>query len=293
MQVRQNAVLDEALGTAEILNRMHIPFRIVRDGDDFKGYKALIINNCAYIPPETCRQLRAFVSEGGTLIVTGETSLFDFDGHSTGNFQLADVAGVDFSGQYSDKITYSGKEQILARNPVPLCTARAGTEVRMTLSMPDFPAGDPEKYASIHSDPPGRSTSFAAMTVNAFGRGRCVYLAAPILMLRQYTQQQFGMELFSEFLPQMLLEGSALHHSAELSLLKSPDDGSYMLCIVNMQNDLPPVPLTDIILTFERPGTFEKITAVSTGKEIPFEQKNGQITLRIPRLEYGEFFLFN
>ena len=45
MAVRDNAVLEEVLGTAEILLKNHIPFKVVpENGDDFSAYKAIIVN---------------------------------------------------------------------------------------------------------------------------------------------------------------------------------------------------------------------------------------------------------
>ena len=292
MQIRQNSVLDEALGTADILIREHIPFEIVKNGDPLDGFKALIINNCSYLTPEECELIRNFVANGGTLIATGETSIRDFYGNSTGNFQLADVFGVDFTGKYSDKVTYSGVEEILARNAAPLASARPGTEVRMKLSMPDFPAGDPELYTAIHSDPPGEMTDYPALTVNRFGKGKCVWIAAPILILRQNTQRQFGAALFAEFLPQIVSGQSRLNPCAEFTMLKSSDGKEHIVAVVNMQNDLPAIPLTDIELKFKVEFDFKAVIRVSDGKNIDFERDGDCIKIKIPRLEYAEFFLF-
>ena len=292
MQVRQNAVLDEALGTAEILNRMHIPFKIVKKGDTLDKYKAIIINNCGYLTPDECHSLREFTANGGTLIATGETSLFDFNGNSNGNFQLTDVFGVDFTGKYSDKITYSGSEQILARNPAPLCKVHPATQVRMYLAMPDFPAGDSEKYASIHSDPPGEMTDFPSLTVNNYGKGKCIYIAPALLLPRQYTQQQFGMKLFAEFLPQVLTAKCNLHPSAEFTMLKSNDGNSHIFAIVNMQNDLPVVPLKDIFFEAEVPFDFHKIIRIADGSEISFSRRNNTVSFTVSEIEHAEFYLF-
>lgn len=292
MQVRQNSVLDEALGTAEILIRQHIPFKIVKSGDPLDSYKAIIINNASYMTEKECEMLRNFVAKGGTLIATGETSLRDFYGKSTGNFQLAELFGVDFTGKYSDKVTYSGEEKILADNPAPLCTPRPGVEVRMNLSLTDFPVGDPDRYAAIHSNPPGDMTDYPALTVNNFGKGKCVWIAAPILILQQYTQQSFGMKLFAEFLPQVLSKKSDLHHSAELTMLKSADGKEHIFTIVNMQNDLPVVPLTDIFLELKAPFDFKEIIRISDGKSVAFERNGDWISLHIKHLEHAEFFRF-
>jgi hypothetical protein len=46
-----------------------------------------------------CEQLGAFVSNGGSLIATYETSLYDEQGKRRNNFALADLFGVDWTGK--------------------------------------------------------------------------------------------------------------------------------------------------------------------------------------------------
>jgi len=291
MAVRQNAVLDEALGTAEILTRMHIPYKVLKNGSDLSGLRVIIINNAAYLSAEECERLRRFVREGGTLIATGETSLRDEAGRTSGNFQLADVFGVDFTGGYSDHMTYFGDDLILSAGKAPLVRAGEGTLVRAVLTFPDFPYHDPDRYASIHSDPPGYRTDHPALTVHPYGAGKCVFLAPPVLLLRQYTQQEFGKRLFGEFLPGTVADARNLPESAEVTLLASRDDSRHLFCIVNAQAELPVIPLRDVSLRLALPFPVRKITRVADGSEVGFVCENGLVRFTIPEIHAGEFYL--
>jgi len=53
------------------------------------------------MPHEDVERVRAFVESGGTLIATGLSSLYGVNGGSSGDFQLADVFGVSFTGKMS------------------------------------------------------------------------------------------------------------------------------------------------------------------------------------------------
>ena len=292
-EIVQTAVLDEVLGAAEVLNRLHFPFRVVKEGDDLSELQAVILCNIAYMSPEDCARVREFVRNGGTLIATGETSLYDFYGRSSENFQLADVFGADFAGKYSPSVTYFGEERILSWGEVPLSKAAADAQVRAVLTFPDFPVHDPDHYASIHSDPPGQqATEYSALTVHSFGRGKCVYLAPTVFCLRHYTQQEFGKRLFREFLPQTVLHAENLPESAEVTLLKSEDGASHLFCIVNAQSDLPPVPLHGVELELALPFSVRKIVRVSDWAEVPFRRENGRIAFSVPEIREGEFFHF-
>ena len=59
-------------------------------------FKTLILPNIAALSDEQCRQLRAFVERGGSLVATYETSLYDEWGARRKDFGLADLFGVSF-----------------------------------------------------------------------------------------------------------------------------------------------------------------------------------------------------
>ncbi len=291
MALCRNPILEEVLGTAEILNRMHIPYKVLKGGGDFSGLDAIIINNAVYLSAEECDQLRRFVRAGGTLIATGETSLRDPSGNTSGNFRLSDLFGVDFSGGYSDVVTYFGEERILSRGRAPLVAAAEDVQVRDCLTFPDFPCHDPDCYASIHSDPPGDQTGYPAWTVHRYGAGKCVFLAPPVLLLRQYTQQEFGKKLFREFLPRTVVSSRNLPESAEVTLLASADASRHLLCIVNAQNELPAIPLRDVELQLALPFPVRRIVRVADGSEVKFGNENGLIRFAVPEIQAGEFCL--
>ena len=294
MDFRRNAVLDEVLGTGEILNKMHIPYEIITDSTtDISRFKAIIVNNARYMTSEEVERLRNFVANGGTLIATGKTSLSDRFGNSAGDFALADVLGVSYTGKDSQRVSYlaSGDTLLLANLPAPLVNA-AGAEVKGVVNLPDFPVDDPEQYASIHSNPPGKNTSYAGYTVNSFGKGKAVYVYSNFLALRQYTQQTFAKELLAEYLPLFVTESENLPGSAEVTKLKSADGSTILVGIVNYQDELPNLPLFDVKLTLKLDNGFVPavIRKASDGKECDFSISGNLVTLKIDRLGDGEIF---
>ena len=218
--------------------------------------------------------------------------MMDESGNSNGNFQLADLLGVDFAGDFSGRINYLGDEKILADNRAVLVNAHPGTKVSAYLSFPDFPVRDPDFYASIHSDPPSAKVSgFPGLTENIYGKGKCVYLASPFLAKRQYTQKEFGKKLFAGYLPQMVKEARNLPASAEVTVLQSSDGGKFILCIVNYQDELPPVPLHEVELTIELPEKITSVIRVLDGSLPLYELDGNVLKLKIPEIHSGEFYI--
>ena len=70
------------------------------DADHMDRFKTLILPNIAALSDEQCRQLRAFVDRGGSLVATYETSLYDEWGARRDDFGLADLFGVSFAGSH-------------------------------------------------------------------------------------------------------------------------------------------------------------------------------------------------
>jgi len=58
-------------------------------------YKTLILPNIAVLSQEQCDRLRQFVANGGSLVATHHTSLYDIDVRQRDTFGLSDLFGVD------------------------------------------------------------------------------------------------------------------------------------------------------------------------------------------------------
>ncbi|MGN0867747.1 MAG: beta-galactosidase [Oligosphaeraceae bacterium] len=295
MAVRENAVLNEVLGTAEVLIQSHVPFRVVTEGDeDFSFCQVLFLNRTTYLSRKTRERLKNFVADGGTLVATGDASLFTPEGEGGDNFALAEVFGVDFTGSVSDRVTYTGEELLSATGRVPLVTPRPGCQVLSRLTFPDFPVDDPAHYASIHSNPPGATPSpYPAICLNEYGKGRCLWIAAPILAQRHYTQQTFAKEFLKPYLPEFLVSSQNLPDSAEVTLLKEKAGNRRILCVVNQQEECPPVPLGNVQLEVKLPFPVRRLTRVADGVELPVlpGKVPGTLLLQLPRVEMAEFLL--
>jgi len=67
--------------------------------EELKKYSALLLPNTALLSDEQCRQLRAYVDGGGSLLGTFETSLYTERNERRGDFGLADVFGIHKAGE--------------------------------------------------------------------------------------------------------------------------------------------------------------------------------------------------
>jgi hypothetical protein len=91
---------DHALGMYHALIEDRMPFEMVNDRllgpEHLKPFKLLILPNIATLSTKQCDQLRNFAAEGGSILATFETSLYDELGKQRSDFGLADLFGVSF-----------------------------------------------------------------------------------------------------------------------------------------------------------------------------------------------------
>jgi hypothetical protein len=301
----------ELLGASIALSRAKIPNRIITEGRlDLNGLGALVIPNCGFMPHEDVERVRAFVESGGTLIATGLSSLYGVNGGSSGDFQLADVFGVSFTGKMSGPVNYlryrgnmdeppneadgvAEEQYILADSPSTLVEAR-GARCLATISETRFPPHDPEHFVSIHSDPPGEDTLYAGLAVNTFGQGTCIYLAAPLLASRNNAQLSFMELLLRRYAPSGIVTGTNVPRDVELTVLGIPANDAWIVCLVNRHESSSNGSfVSDLWVDLCLPSGASQVeaTLVSNSQSIPASPAGRCIRIHIPRLENLEIVL--
>jgi hypothetical protein len=93
-------VEDHTLGMYQALIEARIPFEMAHDrlldAERIKRFKLLLLPNTAALSDKQCEELRDYVRQGGSLLATYETSLYDEWGNQRPDFGLADLFGVSF-----------------------------------------------------------------------------------------------------------------------------------------------------------------------------------------------------
>ena len=96
-------VEDHTMGVYQALIEARVPFEMVHDRlldpDHLRAFKLLVLPNIACLSDAQCQQLRAFVTGGGGLVATYETSLYDESGAPRATFGLADLFGAKPAGK--------------------------------------------------------------------------------------------------------------------------------------------------------------------------------------------------
>jgi hypothetical protein len=92
---------------AQVLLQHQIPFRYVLSDrltgpGGLDGLSLLVLPHVLPISDSTARQIRAFVENGGGLLATGRSSLYDEGMRQRTDYALADLFGVSFSRELEE-----------------------------------------------------------------------------------------------------------------------------------------------------------------------------------------------
>lgn len=94
--------LSHVLGMFRMGIEEHLGFTVINDWnltrEDLTKYKVLILPNTACLDKTQIEAIREFVRDGGGLVASGDTSLFDELGDPHPDYSLADVFGVKYLG---------------------------------------------------------------------------------------------------------------------------------------------------------------------------------------------------
>ncbi|MEI6913693.1 MAG: beta-galactosidase trimerization domain-containing protein [Armatimonadota bacterium] len=198
--------LSNVLGVFRTAIEQHLPVTVINDWNlntaDLSKYKVLVLPNTACLNEEQAAAIREFVKNGGGLVASVDTSLFDEMGNTRKDFLLADVFGVHYTGVASG----SGKKEALDPNFEKAIDAsywekrKSIFDFKMTehplfdsAKMKDYlPDGsscfkgqavavsadaDAQVIATITGREAGQQPS-PSVVVHTFGKGKVVYLPA-------------------------------------------------------------------------------------------------------------------
>ncbi len=158
--------------------------------DRIGRYRALILPNIALLSDAQCAQLRAYAAQGGSLLATFETSLYDETGRRRGDFGLADLFGAHATGPVIAPVGNSNPFYAWIERPHPVLDGfqdtnwLPGPQYRVPVSptpdpvltvVPGFPAYPPEL-----SYPRVPRTREPALILRETGGSRIAYIPSDI-----------------------------------------------------------------------------------------------------------------
>jgi hypothetical protein len=193
---KHRKVEDHELGLYHALVEARVPFEMVHDQllgpEHVDRYKLLLLPNVAALSDAQCAQLRAYVTRGGSLLATFETSLYDERGKRRDDFGLADLLGVSYDGAVQRDVKNSYiRIEAQTRHPILKGLESAGrvintvqrVAVKPRGELPEPPLTQVPPYPDLPMEevyPRTPATRTPEVFLRQVGRGRVVYFPGDI-----------------------------------------------------------------------------------------------------------------
>ncbi len=308
---------DHETGMYHALVEDSMPFEMVNDKmldkEQLKPFKLLILPNIAALSNEQCSQLKAFVENGGSLVATFETSLYDENGKARKNFALADLFGVDYDNgvegpMRNSYLTLNNNESNIAykqlfeglENTPRVINTVYRAKVKPTMAFPD-PVTLIPSYPDLPMEdvfPRIAKTDDRQIYLRQVGKGRVVYIPADI-------DRTFWQMLSSDH--SKLMRNSIRWALNETPIVTIKSKGVVDVAVWRQKNSMT-VHLVNLTNPMMMKGPFRDIFPVNgavdikvpsnakvagvhllmAGTKPAFQNNNGTITLQVPNIETHE-----
>jgi len=89
----------------------YVPVHIDSIAREAANLKVLVLPNIAAMSDDQCAAVRKFVADGGALVATGASSLYDQNGDARSDYGLADIYGAHFTGTAGAEKAWAAQNQ--------------------------------------------------------------------------------------------------------------------------------------------------------------------------------------
>lgn len=295
---------EAAVGAARFLREAHIPFSVVTNVslNQLPHYRAVILPNVLEMTAEQASIFREFVRNGGILYASGVSSL-SVPGEGDERFLLSDVLGVDFVGKIGGRTTYltaTDKELFEAIWPQEnlgfsgsMVKARAlpGAQILATVTLPFV---DPEAgtvlnshFAQIWSDPPAtRPGHDPGIVINTFGKGKAVWVAAPLESRADPVVGRVFQLLLKRILAPPYRFEADTDPAVEVTLFHQEERNRLLVGMLNLQAQVPTIPVAATIRVQVPQGRrVRKVSLLPEQKDLEFSSSGPYVSFRVPEFE--------
>jgi hypothetical protein len=297
---RQDRFLAPYVGVYSALMRSSLPLVTLHRPhfeESLPGFRVLCLANVALMSDAQVAAVRRFVQNGGGLLATHETSLYDEKGRRRDDFALADLFGVRYRG------VFPAKPRMIEFVGHPLSGGFPGDRAGIEHAEPHVAVrlGSASVAAWLKADDvPNESTP--AVVTHCVGKGRVVYLPGRLDAAQCETLNPATERLFADAVQWLARGELPVRVEASgivgVSLYQQPQ--RYLLHLLNQQRDsldrredCPPI--LDVAIHVQLPpgAHAANVRALWSDKRLSHEQHGEIVTVRLPILDEYELLVID
>lgn len=291
-------------GMYDLLTRSHIQFDIIDEVSFEKGqhqkYELIIMTTAACLSDEIAKIVREYVENGGKIISTFDTGLYDESCIIRENFVLADVMGIE---KYESIIEYASGCGYLVNNKN--CTLFKDS-YDDNIPMPDIsvkaaalPSADVKAYAREALG--GRYVDlvrekYPSIISNQYGKGESLYISGAVGEFFDTHAISDWRKIITnaveEMSPSQIVTNAP--GSVEISLRKK--DNKYIMHLINLTGEMTRpieriIPISDVEFTVRNISDVVSVKTLRGKQKLEFTCDNDNISFMVPRLYNHEIIV--
>ena len=301
------------LSAARSLREHHLPYGVISNWkltENLQSAKVAVFSDVQAMTDEQANMVLDYVRGGGKIYVSGHTS----------PRLLSEIFGLKFEGFTEENVTYisptdAGEAMMegafTAKYPMALFERQAvvsGTprgEVLGTMTLPyTVPnaasnctepffaresAGDGElpeetvRFASIHSNPPGRYTNQPALVRARYGQGEAIWCAAPFERANREQHSDIFARLIRSMVHEPLFTAQA-PESVECVLFDAPERSAKLITILNLQDSFHTQPVYNFSVSIASEREPKAVRLIPDACKLEFNWDRSYATFNMDQL---------
>lgn len=278
-----NDFINNPVRMAQILREENIPFdvlpskKLTQITDD-----VLVICNVVSIRDDEMDAIERYVKDGGNFYISGHL----------GHPRLLELLEAENRGMTEHNVTYmnpteSGKRfftdfntkcPMAVQSQQEILKLHGDYELLATITLP-YTMTDKREYASIHSNPPGIHTDMPAAVLKNAGKGKILWVAAPIENSLPYMSRRVVGRMMRELCGELKFSSNA---PSFVEILGWNKEGKRYFAVINQQETAPVAPMFNIQITV--PYQISGAKLVETDEELSVTSQVGSSIIHLPEL---------
>lgn len=292
---RHNPHQNAVLGAMQLCEKAKLPFMILPERtvteDLLKQFDVLLLPEVFVIEEDIADILRSYVKNGGLLISSGQSGLWDADSTKRQSSSIADLLGTGNAeihteykanrwSAYLKNVSQRDFSGLLSCTTPPISehfieTAPEGSaETLLHLILPCVPC-DAEHWVNWWSPPPGEDSGYPALLHNNYGAGSAYYMAFDFFTMASQESFQHPHSLFKDLVTMENIRPALFNNTETPDIIRTAYFETGHSYIVHQISMVPKYFHGDTIPV--NGGTLELTGAVSEAELVYPEKKSLEI----------------
>lgn len=283
--------LDGLHSVTRAMKENNIPFWVLTKNnlDTLVEYQTIMLPDVNIMSDEEQRALLDFVKNGGSLYISG-ANLPEL---------IKELTGAHVTGITKENVTYivpseSGQslfEGINLGSPLMVESLQVLIEGNTlnadeVLAKVALPYTDPKekRFASIHSNPPGKETDYPAIIRKKYGNGEVIWSPAGLEKSKTEPNRKLFVRLIRSLAKKPYIFESNAPKPVEIIVFYQEDNKRYIINVLNAQQQMPPLRIDGIKIKLNSPAKAKAVKLLPDCLDIEFKQDKSGIEFTLPTL---------